>query len=153
MGEESVDPDEVMVIEASPTQFNPEKLPKTMESSIFKAVCLKAHASRAKIWKALANMDKKVEELESLEQEDDNSDADSYVDNLRKEVGEEMTKVKSNLTCHEELTNNIQLICGFMMQTRGNIPQARKIISEAKMALDKSEKDKQVIEKKSMTGR
>ena len=59
--EESVDQDEVMVIEASPTQFNPDKLPKTMESSIFKAVCLKAHASRAKIWKALSNMDKRVE--------------------------------------------------------------------------------------------
>ena len=119
-----------------------------MESSIFKAVCLQAHASRAKIWKALANMDKKVEELESLEHEDDDIDDDSYVDSLRKEVGEEMTKVKSNLTSHEELTNNIQLMCGFMMQTRGNIPQAGKIISDAKMALDKSEKDEQVIEKK-----
>ena len=146
--EESVDQDEVMVIEASPTQFNPDKLPKTMESSIFKAVCLKAHASRAKIWKALSNMDKRVEELESLEQEDDDSDDDSYVDNLRKEVGEEMTKVKSNLTCHEELTSNIRLMCGFMMETRASIPQAGKIISEAKIALDKSEKDEQVIEKK-----
>ena len=148
MGEGSIDPDEVMVIEPSPTQFNAARLPKTMESSIFKAVCLQAHASRAKIWKALANMDKKVEELESLEQEDDDSDDDSYVDSLRKEVGEEMTKVKSNLTSHEELTNNIQLMCGYMMQTRDSIPQAGKIISDAKMALDKSEKDEQVIEKK-----
>ena len=46
-----------------------------------------------------------MEELESLGQEDDDSDDDSYVDNLRKEVGEEMTKVKTNLTCHEELTS------------------------------------------------
>ena len=59
-----------------------------------------------------------------------------------------MTKVKSNLTSHEELTNNIQLMCGYMMQTRDSIPQAGKIISDAKIALDKSEKDEQVIEKK-----
>ena len=93
-------------------------------------------------------MDKKVEELESLEQEDDDSDDDSYVDSLRKEVGEEMTKVKSNLTSHEELTNNIQLMCGYMMQTRDSIPQAGKIISDAKIALDKSEKKNRSWRKK-----
>ena len=136
------------MIKASPTQFNPDKLPKTMESSIFKAVCLKAHADRAKIWKGLSNMDKRVEELEGLEQEEDASDDDSYVDNLRKEVGEEMSKVKANLTSHEELTSNIRLMCGFMMETRASIPQAGKIISEAKIALEKSERDEQVIEKK-----
>ena len=52
MGEEIIDPDE-----PSPTQFNPAMLPKTMESSIFKAVSIQAHASRAKIWKVLAQMD------------------------------------------------------------------------------------------------
>ena len=43
MREESIDPDEVMVIEPIPTQFNAGRLPKTVESSIFKAVCLQAH--------------------------------------------------------------------------------------------------------------
>ena len=147
MGEESIDPDEVMVIEPSPTQFNTARLPKTMESSVFKAVSIQAHASRAKIWKILAQMDKKVEELESLEQEDDDSD-DDYAESLRKEVGEDMTKVKSTLASHTEFSNNIQLMCGYMMQTRDNIPQAGKIISDAKIAFDKSEKDEQIIEKK-----
>ena len=59
MGEEIIDPDEVIVIEPSPTQFNTARLPKTMESSVFKAVSIQAHASRAKIWKILAQMDKK----------------------------------------------------------------------------------------------
>ena len=71
MGEEIIDPDEVIVIEPSPTQFNAAMLPKTMESSIFKAVNIQAHSSRAKIWKLLSQMDQKVEELESLEQEMD----------------------------------------------------------------------------------
>ena len=76
MKEEIIDPDEVIVIEPSPTQFNPAMLPKTMESSIFKAVSIQAHASRAKIWKILAQKDKKVEELESLEQEMEDDDID-----------------------------------------------------------------------------
>ena len=87
-------------------------------------------------------------ELENMEQEGDDSDDDEYEDSLRREVGEEMAKVKSSLTCHEELTSNIRVMCGFMMETRASLPQAGKIISEAKIALDKSEKDEQVIEKK-----
>ena len=62
-GEETNDTDEVIVIEPSPTQFNAAMLPKTMESSIFKAVNIQAHSIRAKIWKLLAQMDSKVEEL------------------------------------------------------------------------------------------
>merc|ERR1711888_18776 len=77
----------------------------------------------------------------------DDSDDDDYVDNLRREVGEEMAKLKRSLTCHEELTCNIRVMCGFMMETRSSLPQAGKIISEAKLALEKSEKDEQAIEK------
>ena len=84
MGEEIIDTDEVIVIEPSPTQFNAAMLPKTMESSIFKAVSIQAHASRAKIWKLLAQMDQKVEELEGLEQEMEDGDSDDdYTESLR----------------------------------------------------------------------
>ena len=93
-------------------------------------------------------MDKKVENLESLEQEEDNDSDDEYADGLRKEVVEDMTKVKFTLAFHTEFSNNIQLMCGYMMQTRDNIPQVGKIISDAKIAFDKSEKDEQIIEKK-----
>ena len=77
----------------------------------------------------MAQMDQKVEELESLEQEDDDSD-DDYAESLRKELGEDMTKVKSTLASHTEFSNNIQLMCEYMMQTRSNVPQANKIIIE-----------------------
>ena len=109
------DDDEVLVVEASPTLFNPAKLPKTMSSSVFKAAIVQAQGTRAKILKALGNMDKRVEELENLEQEGDDSD-DEYEDSLRREVGEEMAKVKSSLTSHEEVTCNIRVMCGFMME-------------------------------------
>ena len=93
-------------------------------------------------------MDKRVVELEELEKEGDDSENDDFVDNLWKEVGEEMVKVKSNLTGHEELTSHIRVMCGFMIETRSNLPHAVKIISEARVALDKAEKDEKLIEKR-----
>ena len=38
-------------------------------------------------------------------------------------------------------------MCGFMIETRSNLPNAPKIINEAKVALEKAEKDEQSIEK------
>ena len=79
-----------------------------MESSIFKAVNIQAHAIRAKICKLLAQMDQKVEELESLEQEMEEGDSDDdYTESLRKEVGDDMTKVKSALASHGKFSNNL----------------------------------------------
>ena len=43
-----------------------------------------------------------MDKLEELEQEGNDSDDNDFVDNLWKEVGEEMVKVKSSLTGHEE---------------------------------------------------
>ena len=60
---------EVVIIEPSPTNFNPSLMPKTTQSSVFTAVSTQAHSDRTRIWKLLAQMDSKVEELEELEQE------------------------------------------------------------------------------------
>ena len=59
-----------------------------------------------------------------------------------------MTKVKSALASHGEFSNNLQLMCNYMMETRNNVPQASKLISDAKIAFDKSINDEQMIEKK-----
>ena len=148
-GEGINDTDEVVVIEPSPTQFNPSMLPKTTQSSIFKAVNTQAHANRAKIWKLFAQMDSKVGELEGLEQEMEEGDSDDdYTESLRKELGDDMTKVKSSLASHGELSNNLQLMCSYMMDTRPNVPEANKLIKDAKTAFDKSINDEQAIEKK-----
>merc|ERR1712208_126462 len=120
-----------------------------MESSIFKAVDIQAHVSREKIWKLLAQMDQKVEELESLEQEMEEGDSDDdYTESLRKEVEDDMTKVRSDLALHGEFSNNLQLMCKYMMETRNNVPQASKLINDAKAAFNKSINDEQAIEKK-----
>ena len=59
-----------------------------------------------------------------------------------------MTKVKSSLASHGELSNNLQLMCSYMMDTRPNVPEANKLIKDAKTAFDKSINDEQAIEKK-----
>ena len=109
LGDEVLD-DDVVIVEASPTQFNPAKLPKTINAGVFKAAVVRAQGYRTQILKALSNMDKRVVELEELEQEGNDNENDDFVDNLWKEVGEEMVKVKSSLTGHEELTSNIRVI-------------------------------------------
>ena len=90
-----------------------------------------------------------VEELEGLEQEMEEGDSDDdYTESLRKELGDDMTKVKSALASHGEFSNNLQLMCNYMMETRNNVPQASKLINDAKTAFDKSINDEQTIEKK-----
>ena len=148
-GEGTNDTDEVVVIGPSPTQFNPALLPKTTQSSIFKAENSKAHADRAKIWKIMAQMDSKVEELESLEQEREEDDSDDeYTEKLKKELGDDMDKVKASLASHADFSNNVQLMCSYMMETRPTVPEANKLINDAKTAWDKSVNDEQTIEKK-----
>ena len=147
LGDEALD-DDVIIVEASPTQFNPDKLPKTINAGVFKAAVVRAHGYRTQIQKGLSNMDKRIVELEELEKEGDDSENDDFVDNLWKEVGEENVKVKNNLTGHEELTSHIRIMCGFMIETRSNLPNAVKIISEARAALDKAEENEKLIEKR-----
>ena len=97
LGDEALD-DDVIIVEASPTQFNPDKLPKTINAGVFKAAVVRAHGYRTQIQKGLSNMDKRIVELEELENEGDDSENDDFVDNLWKEVGEENVKVKNART-------------------------------------------------------
>ena len=62
-----------------------------------------------------------------MEEGDSNDD---YTESLRKEVGDDMTKVKSALASHGEFSNNLQLMCNYMMETRNNVPQASKLMQK-----------------------
>ena len=124
-------------------------MPKTTQSSVFKAVNTQAHSNRVRICKLLAQMDSKVEELEELEQERAEGDSDDkYTEDLRKELGEDMVKVKSCLDSHSEFSHNLELMANYMMDIRPGVPEANQLRSDAKQALDKSIKDEETIEKK-----
>ena len=107
--------DDVVIVEASPTQFNPAKLPKTINAGVFKAAVVRAQGYRTQILKGLSNMDKRVVELEELEQEGHDSENDDFVDNLWKEVGEENVKVKMSRCEHSHLAHykHFCLYCKF----------------------------------------
>ena len=92
--EGDIDP-EVVIIEPSPTSFNPSLMPKMTQSSVFTVVSTQAHADRTRICKFLAKMDSKVEELNELEQEKDEGDSnDEYTEELPKELREDKVKGK-----------------------------------------------------------
>ena len=59
-----------------------------------------------------------------------------------------MDKVKASLASHADFSNNVQLMCSYMMETRPTVPEANKLINDAKTAWDKSVNDEQTIEKK-----
>ena len=55
--------------------------------------------------------------------------------------------MKTNRSVHEELIAQIRIMCGFMMETRGNLPNAAKIVKDAREALDKAEEAEKLLEK------
>ena len=74
--------------------------------------------------------------MEELEKEDDDNE---FVGGLWKEIGDEYSKVKINRSGHEELISQIRIMCGFIMETRGNLPNAARIVKDVREALDKAE--------------
>ena len=126
LGDEDLE-NEVIIVEASPTHFDASKLPKTINAGSFRAIVVRAHGYRTQIQKGLSNMDRHIVELEELEKEGDDNESDDFVDGLWKEVGDEYIKVKNNMSGHEELISQIRIMCGFIMETRSNLPNAAKI--------------------------
>ena len=108
---------EVVIVEPSPTSFNPSLMPKTTQSSVFTAVSTQAHADRTRICKFLAKMDSKVEELDELEQEKAEGDSDDeYTEELLKELREDMVKVKESLASHASFSHNLQTMASYTNQ-------------------------------------
>ena len=59
-----------------------------------------------------------------------------------------MVKVKSCLDSHSDFSHNLELMVNYMMDIRPGVPEANKLRSDAKQALDKSIKDEETIETK-----
>ena len=60
---------DVEIIEPSPTNLDPNKMPKTVESNVFTCAKIHAYSSRVRISKLLVQCDSKVKDLEELEDE------------------------------------------------------------------------------------
>merc|ERR1712215_188323 len=112
-----------------------------------RAVVVRAKGYRTQIQKSCSNMDRIITEMEDLEKEEDDNDDDDYVCGLWKEVGDEYSKLKTNRSAHQELVAQIRIMCGYMMETQGNLPNAAKIVKDAREALEKVEAAENLLEK------
>ena len=61
--------DDVVLVEESPTQFDGNRLPRTIETSRFTGVVTHTHTIRTQIVKCMKNMDKAIAQLVQLENE------------------------------------------------------------------------------------
>ena len=138
-----------MIIDPSPTNFNPDRMPKTIASNIYTCTSKRAYANRVKIHRLLANGDKKVKELEEIQADGESSD-DDYSEELRKELGEDMAEIKASLKEHSELSYQMGLMCNYIMDVKPGVESCKK---EAKEELEKSLKDEQNVEDKVDTWR
>ena len=79
--------DEVVIIDPSPTNFNPDCMPKKIASNVYTCASKRAYPNWVRIHRLLGNCDKKVKELEEIQEErtDGESSEDEYSEKLRKE--------------------------------------------------------------------
>merc|ERR1711888_539293 len=112
------DKDDVILIEESPTQYDVNHLPRTIEAGRFTGVVTQTQTLMTQIVKGLKNMDKCIAQLIQLENEgEDDSDGEEYIEGLYKEISSENNKVKSKPVEHEDLTSNIRTMCGFIINS------------------------------------
>ena len=86
----------VEIIHPSPTDYNPAKMPRTVQTSTFVSAVNQGHGLRVLIGKLLTKNDQKIVELGQLEEErvEGESEDEDYVD-LQKELLEDVEKIKN----------------------------------------------------------
>ena len=67
--EKDTEKDDVVLVEESPTQFDGNRLPRTIQTSRFTGVVTHTHTIRTQIVKCMKNMDKAIAQLAQLENE------------------------------------------------------------------------------------
>ena len=143
------DKDDVILIEESPTQYDVNHLPRTIEAGRFTGVVTHTHTIRTQIVKCLKNMDKAIAQLIQLENEgEDDSDGEEYIEGLYKEISSENNKVKSKLEKHEDLTSHIRTMCGFIKNSHSTLSNAQKVKADASAALAQAEEAEVSLEKR-----
>ena len=142
--------EEVEIIEPSPTDFNPSRMPRTVGSNAFVKVVEQAYCSRVLISKLIEKGDAKVEELRNLEEEREEGESeDEEASEIQKDLLEDVEQMKQKVKEHFNLSHKIGCMANFIVKSRPEIAiQGDKIKEEAQAALDKCEKDEVETEEK-----
>merc|ERR1712030_23962 len=85
--EKGGEPDAVY-LEDSPTAFNKDKLPKTVQSNQFGSVVSTAHTLRTKILKNRKNMDRVINQIRAVQEQTElnEEDREEFLDDLYAKV-------------------------------------------------------------------
>ena len=113
---------EVVIIEPSPTNFNPDKMPKTVQSNVFTCAKQQAYSNRVRIFMTLEQCDSKVKDLQEMEEErgEDESE-DEYARDIREDLSEDMKKIKVYMEAHTEFSHNLGLMASYIMDIRREV--------------------------------
>merc|ERR1711888_300052 len=117
---------EVLIVEDSPTVFNGDKLPKTIKSNQFISVVTTAHTLRTKILKYKRNIDRIINQIKVVEQNDETgNDREDFLDELYAEVQKENKELKERMKEHEELTSQVRTMVGYIERSNADSTQQK----------------------------
>ena len=134
-------PQDGQAVEISPTAYDENNMPRTIQTSRFVMVVLKAESLRKKMIKLCENMEECIEDIKELEQEESQKAEESeYYVKRWADVEEQFNKVEEHKTEHEDLVCKIRLMCEFILKQGGEEVVASKIQSDAQEALIDVEK-------------
>jgi len=141
---------DVEIIEPSPTNLDPNKMPKTIGSNIFTRAKNQAYSSWVRISKLLVQGNSKVKELKEVEEERGEEESeDEDANGIHKDLLEDISKIKLQLEEHREFSHEIVFMASYIVECRpGAATETDKIKREAKEAFKKSVKDEEGLEEK-----
>ena len=108
---------EVQIIEPSPTDFNPNRMPRTVGGNAFIRAVDQAYHCRVLISKLIAKGDAKIEELGILEAEREEGEIedDEFLE-LQKDLLKGMEQIKTPVEEHFNVTHEIGRMASFIVR-------------------------------------
>ena len=104
-------PQDGQAVEISPTSYDKNNMPRTIPTSRFVMVVIKAESLRKKMIKLCENMEECIEDIKELEQEESQKAEESeYYVKRWADVEEQFSKVEEYKTEHEDLVCKIRLM-------------------------------------------
>ena len=114
--------EEVQIIDPSPTDFNPQKMPRTVAGNTFIRAVDQAYHCRVLISKLIAKGDAKIEELGILEEEREEGESeDEEFLELQKDLLEDVEQMKKKVKEHFTVTHEIGCMASFIVRTRPDV--------------------------------
>ena len=136
-----------MIIEPSPTNFNPDRMPKTVKSNVFTCAKQQAYSNRVRVMTTLEQCDAKVKELTEMEAERRQGESeDEHSREIREELSDDMKKIKTFMEAHSNFSHNLGLMASYIIDIRKEVPLEKDDLKkDAKEELDKATKDDKVL--------